>query len=428
MLDGGGVKDRDVEVVGEDQGVGSSVGLTDADVAERAAESQGGGAGPVDPVAARLERSLSRSDRPANPSLRTVAAVAEARSIFLLATCSPKASERGVDRRCRRPGVALDGDLTPTIGAMMAIDLTELLDAAAGPDVTASLSDMAQDGASGVLAAMAAMPLIDPGLPVLGQGLAGVNNILSMMDGFKDLLPLPGGFSLADMLGDVGQSSVAGLAAGLGSGSLLSLATGAESTITSLFGDTGTSALESVLGLQTSLAEQAVSGLLGTAASSFLNPQVSGILDGIRPFMMDDASGFSAAFKSLGSSTLAASALSGLDPELVTAWAELGLKPSTAGVLRDLDFDLVAPAVLDDLETVPASPEVERYERLVETQAETVSTLARVSQQLSETQAIVAALAAGDDRFARFDRRLTVAAFVVATVIGVAGLAVGIAF
>jgi hypothetical protein len=49
---GGGVDDADVEVVDEDQDVGSGVGSPDADVVQAAGVAEGDHAGVVDPVAA----------------------------------------------------------------------------------------------------------------------------------------------------------------------------------------------------------------------------------------------------------------------------------------------------------------------------------------------------------------------------------------
>lgn len=315
----------------------------------------------------------------------------------------------------------------------MAIDLTELL-ATGESDVSASLADIAANGASGVLAAMAAMPLLDTKVSFMGEGLTGVNSILSLMDSLKDSLPLPGpGGEVADLLAGIGQSSIANFAAGLATESLQPLEGGAESSGASLLGLSGVGTLSGLIGAQTSLAEYASAGILG-AAGSFLNPQVSGILDSIRPMMAEDPFGFAEAFKGVGSGSLALSAMSQLDPELVSAWSELGLRPSTVGLLRELDFELPVSQTIEDVETVPASPEVERYERLVETQAETVATLAdtvatlaRVSDQLTETRALVAVLTTGDQRQV-FDRRLAIAAFVVGTAIGILGLAVGVVF
>jgi hypothetical protein len=51
-LAGGGVDDPDVQVVGQEQDVGSGVGPADADVVEAAAGAQGDGAGGADDVAA----------------------------------------------------------------------------------------------------------------------------------------------------------------------------------------------------------------------------------------------------------------------------------------------------------------------------------------------------------------------------------------
>ena len=51
-LAGGGVDDADVEVVDEQEDVGSGVGSADADVAELAGDAQGDGAGFVDRVVA----------------------------------------------------------------------------------------------------------------------------------------------------------------------------------------------------------------------------------------------------------------------------------------------------------------------------------------------------------------------------------------
>jgi len=49
---GGGVDDSDVEVLDEDQDVGSGVGSPDADVVQAAGVAEGDHAGGVDPVAA----------------------------------------------------------------------------------------------------------------------------------------------------------------------------------------------------------------------------------------------------------------------------------------------------------------------------------------------------------------------------------------
>ena len=54
-LAGGGVDDADVEVLGEDEDVGSGVGPSDADVEQAAVVAQGDGAGLVDDVAADAE-------------------------------------------------------------------------------------------------------------------------------------------------------------------------------------------------------------------------------------------------------------------------------------------------------------------------------------------------------------------------------------